>query len=100
MDLRCQVLAGAREEPPRVARFLISGAGPLTLDLGLGGLDVGQHAGHVDAVAVQVLQEDVGVPPGQRTGLQVTQGSEVTWEREVVREVTKAEGEKESETSV
>ena len=86
-------------QPLRVARALISGRknqerGPLTLDLCLGGLDVGQHAGHVDAVPVEVLEEDVRVAPGQRTGLCVTQ--EVRGQRsrgrEVVRKVTEAEG--------
>lgn len=41
----------------------------LTLDLLLGGFGVGHHSGHVHAVPVQVLQEDVGVPSGERAGL-------------------------------
>lgn len=43
----------------------------LTLNLSLRSFDVGQHAGHVDAVPMKVLQEDVRVTSGQRTGLEV-----------------------------
>lgn len=43
----------------------------LTLNLSLWSFDVGQHAGHVDTVSVQVLQEDISIAPGQRTGLHV-----------------------------
>lgn len=32
----------------------------------LGGFDVCHHAWHVHAVPVQVLQEDVRIPPGKR----------------------------------
>lgn len=38
--------------------------GVLTLNLSLWSFDVGQHAGHIDAVSVQILQEDVSIPPG------------------------------------
>lgn len=36
----------------------------LTLNLSLWSFDVGQHARHVDAVPVKVLQEDVSVTSG------------------------------------
>ena len=43
--------------------------GGLTFHLLLGGFDVGHHAGHVHAIPVQVLQEDIRIPPGKRASL-------------------------------
>lgn len=43
--------------------------GSLTFHLLLGGFDVCHHAWHVHAVPVQVLQEDVRIPPGKRASL-------------------------------
>ena len=52
-------------------KVMIRSSRLLTLNLSLRSFDMGQHAGHVDTVPVQVLQEDISIAPGQRTGLQV-----------------------------
>lgn len=41
----------------------------LTFNLLFWGFDVAQHAGHVHAVPVHVLEEDISISPGQSARL-------------------------------
>lgn len=49
----------------------------LTFDLLLRGLDVRHHPWHAHAVSVQVFQEDVCIPSGQRTSLRNNGGQRI-----------------------
>lgn len=46
---------------------------PLTFDLLFRCLDVRHHPWHVYAIPVQVFQENISIPPGQRASLESQQ---------------------------
>lgn len=63
-EKKTKTKAHCRTAAAKQERCRWSSGGSLTLDLSLWSFDVGQHAGHVDTVSVQVLEEDVSVAPG------------------------------------